>query len=193
MKPLEGFFEDFNVCYRLPWHQTKANFSLEGSVLTLTNSRWSRCFPNTDRFPKVRPAPGRRLSRASPGEAGCQLQIFSPAVVVVKDRETQRSRGFGFVTFENIDDAKDAMMAMNGKVRGTGFGLLRVGGEEADLSQSPFSSLWTGDRSELTRPASRLTTDPVGTEVALPGAGASSVGAEAGAVGSPGVSATLGA
>lgn len=38
-------------------------------------------------------------------------------VVVVKDRETQRSRGFGFVTFENIDDAKDAMMAMNGKVR----------------------------------------------------------------------------
>lgn len=39
------------------------------------------------------------------------------SVVVVKDRETQRSRGFGFVTFENIDDAKDAMMAMNGKVR----------------------------------------------------------------------------
>lgn len=38
-------------------------------------------------------------------------------MVVVKDRETQRSRGFGFVTFENIDDAKDAMMAMNGKVR----------------------------------------------------------------------------
>lgn len=37
--------------------------------------------------------------------------------MVVKDRETQRSRGFGFVTFENIDDAKDAMMAMNGKVR----------------------------------------------------------------------------
>lgn len=43
---------------------------------------------------------------------------LSPTVVVVKDRETQRSRGFGFVTFENIDDAKDAMMAMNGKVRG---------------------------------------------------------------------------
>lgn len=42
-----------------------------------------------------------------------------------------------------------------------------------------------GDRSELTRLASRLTTDPVGTEVALLGAGASSVGAEAGAVGSP--------
>uniref|UniRef100_A0A2K5DGE7 Cold-inducible RNA-binding protein n=1 Tax=Aotus nancymaae TaxID=37293 RepID=A0A2K5DGE7_AOTNA len=36
-------------------------------------------------------------------------------VVVVKDRETQRSWGFGFVTFDNINDAKDAMMAMNGK------------------------------------------------------------------------------
>lgn len=117
-------------------------------------------------------------------------------MVVVKDRETQRSRGFGFVTFENIDDAKDAMMAMNGKVSG--------GCPERLMDPDPgsggteltcitlFSSLWMGDRSELTRLASHLTTDPVGTEVALPGAGASSEGAEAGAVGSLEVSAVLG-
>lgn len=49
-----------------------------------------------------------------------------------------------------------------------------------------------GDRSELTRRASLLTTGLVGTEVALLGAGASSVGAEAGAVGSPEVSASRG-
>ncbi|CAL8254082.1 unnamed protein product [Merluccius merluccius] len=36
-------------------------------------------------------------------------------VVIIKHRETQRSRGFGFITFENPEDAKDAMIAMNGK------------------------------------------------------------------------------
>lgn len=35
--------------------------------------------------------------------------------VVVKDRETGRSRGFGFVTFTNPDDAKDALHGMNGE------------------------------------------------------------------------------
>lgn len=38
-------------------------------------------------------------------------------VVVVKDRETQRSRGFGFITFTNPEHASDAMRAMNGEVR----------------------------------------------------------------------------
>jgi cold-inducible RNA-binding protein len=35
---------------------------------------------------------------------------------VVSDRETGRSRGFGFVAFENADDGKKAMEAMEGAV-----------------------------------------------------------------------------
>lgn len=41
---------------------------------------------------------------------------FSFAVHVARNRETNKSRGFGFVTFENPEDAKDAMEGMNGKV-----------------------------------------------------------------------------
>jgi RNA recognition motif-containing protein len=33
---------------------------------------------------------------------------------VITDRETGRSRGFGFVTYNNADDANKAMEAMNG-------------------------------------------------------------------------------
>lgn len=33
---------------------------------------------------------------------------------VITDRETGRSRGFGFVTFENDGDADEAMSAMDG-------------------------------------------------------------------------------
>ncbi|XP_018415030.1 PREDICTED: cold-inducible RNA-binding protein B-like isoform X2 [Nanorana parkeri] len=55
-------------------------------------------------------------------------------VVVVKDRETKRSRGFGFVTFENPDDAKDAMQAMNG---------MSVDGRQIRVDQAGKSS---GDR-----------------------------------------------
>lgn len=39
---------------------------------------------------------------------------FPPLLqVVVKDRDTGRSRGFGFVRFTNDDDATSAMNAMN--------------------------------------------------------------------------------
>lgn len=34
----------------------------------------------------------------------------------MKDRETNKSRGFAFVTFESPGDAKDAAREMNGKV-----------------------------------------------------------------------------
>ncbi|XP_035863727.1 cold-inducible RNA-binding protein-like isoform X2 [Sander lucioperca] len=36
-------------------------------------------------------------------------------VDVIKDRDTGYSRGFGFVKYENSEDAKDAMEGMNGK------------------------------------------------------------------------------
>ncbi|XP_028986742.1 cold-inducible RNA-binding protein A-like isoform X2 [Betta splendens] len=36
-------------------------------------------------------------------------------VDVIRDKETGRSRGFGFVKYDNADDAKDALEAMNGK------------------------------------------------------------------------------
>ena len=35
--------------------------------------------------------------------------------VVITDRETRRSRGFGFVEFGSDDEAKKAIEAMNGK------------------------------------------------------------------------------
>lgn len=38
---------------------------------------------------------------------------------VIRDKETGRSRGFGFVKYENVEDAKDALEAMNGKVNHT--------------------------------------------------------------------------
>ncbi|XP_070774558.1 cold inducible RNA binding protein a isoform X2 [Enoplosus armatus] len=37
-------------------------------------------------------------------------------VDVIRDKETGRSRGFGFVKYENSEDAKDALSAMHGKV-----------------------------------------------------------------------------
>lgn len=44
------------------------------------------------------------------------LHSFISAVLLMKDRETNKSRGFAFVTFESPADAQDAARDMNGKV-----------------------------------------------------------------------------
>lgn len=44
------------------------------------------------------------------------LPLFTFPVILMKDRETNKSRGFAFVTFESPSDAKDAAREMNGKV-----------------------------------------------------------------------------
>ncbi|KAK0150321.1 Cold-inducible RNA-binding protein [Merluccius polli] len=46
---------------------------------------------------------------------GISFDTTEQSLEDVFSKETQRSRGFGFITFENPEDAKDAMIAMNGK------------------------------------------------------------------------------
>lgn len=53
---------------------------------------------------------------------GCDFKcenFLSLPVLLMKDRETNKSRGFAFVTFESPSDAKDAAREMNGKVEHT--------------------------------------------------------------------------
>ena len=35
--------------------------------------------------------------------------------IIIKDRMTQRSKGFGFVTMATVEEAQNAMSALNGK------------------------------------------------------------------------------
>lgn len=42
--------------------------------------------------------------------------LFLSAARVIMDRETGRSRGFGFVTFESGEEASGAISGLDGKV-----------------------------------------------------------------------------
>ncbi|XP_020884146.1 cold-inducible RNA-binding protein isoform X1 [Arabidopsis lyrata subsp. lyrata] len=35
---------------------------------------------------------------------------------LIRDQQTQRPKGFGFITFESEDDAQNALKALNGKI-----------------------------------------------------------------------------
>uniref|UniRef100_A0A8C6TSV2 RRM domain-containing protein n=1 Tax=Neogobius melanostomus TaxID=47308 RepID=A0A8C6TSV2_9GOBI len=54
-------------------------------------------------------------------------------VDVIRDRETGRSRGFGFVKYDNVEDAKDALDAMNGKVEDTKIAAMVTGAMETGV------------------------------------------------------------
>lgn len=48
-----------------------------------------------------------------------KMENFHVAARVITERETGRSKGFGFVNYSSCDDAKEAMSGMDGKVSET--------------------------------------------------------------------------
>jgi hypothetical protein len=57
-------------------------------------------------FPKMRPRPAPRATVIN-------QRPLSPCCRIPTDRETQRSRGFGFVTMETPEEAKAAIEGLN--------------------------------------------------------------------------------
>lgn len=67
-----------------------------------------------------------RLSEQELGDLFSQYGEVS-SVKIIKDRETQRSRGFGFVEMPNEDQAKSAMEALSN---------YEIGGRNINVSEA---------------------------------------------------------
>ncbi|MFM7595315.1 MAG: RNA recognition motif domain-containing protein [Flavobacteriales bacterium] len=67
-----------------------------------------------------------RLSEQELGDLFSQYGEVS-SVKIIKDRETQRSRGFGFVEMPNDDQAKSAMEALSN---------YEIGGRNINVSEA---------------------------------------------------------
>lgn len=109
---------------RLPWTCIRANFTRGNRQSTgwhASGGRSCHCCPGLGaEFREGKKLMEIFVANLSFASAEADLrQLFDAfgaveRVIIVKDRETGRSRGFGFVGMPNEDEARDAIEGLNG-------------------------------------------------------------------------------